>query len=145
MAHEDSTGATISTGPRVRVPPPLRGKEPAMGTTRRTYEMGFKRHVAEEVESGLLRPAEAARKYDVSPSLIERWRDKYREGALVERPTSEELSQRVEIERLKIKVAEQALENDLLKKRMEYERRQKRERSSVVTGRNLAVCAGGAK
>lgn len=86
-----------------------------MGMTRRTYEVGFKRHVVEEVELGLLRPAEAARKYDVSPSLIECWREKYREGTLVDRPTSEELSLRAENERLKIKVAEQALENDLLK------------------------------
>jgi len=101
--------------------------------------------VVEEVESGFLRAAEAARKYDLSPSLIDRWREKYRNGTLVERPSSEELSLRAENERLKIKVAEQALENDLLKKRMDYERRQKKERSSIVTGRNLAVYAGGAK
>lgn len=145
MRRQDSIWAVFSTGVRVRVPPPLRGKEPEMGTGRRTYEMGFKRHVVEEVESGLLRPAEAARKYDLSPSLIERWREKYRDGTLVERPTTEELALRAENERLKIKVAEQALENDLLKKRMDYERRQKKERSSIVTGRNLAVYAGGAK
>jgi len=116
-----------------------------MGTTRRTYEIGFKRHVVEEVESGLLRPAEAARKYDLSPSLIDRWREKYRNGTLMERPTSEELSLRAENERLKVKVAELAMENDLLKKLADCERRQRKGRSSIVTGRSLAVCAGGAK
>lgn len=116
-----------------------------MGKPRRTYEVGFKRHVVEEIESGLLRPADAARKYDVSPSLIERWRMKYHDGTLVERATTKELSLRAENERLKIKVAEQALENDLLKKLMDSERRRRKEGSSIFTGRNLVVCAGGAK
>lgn len=116
-----------------------------MGKFRRKYEMGFKRQVVEEIESGLVRPAEAARKYEVSPSLIERWREKYENGTLVNRPTTTELWLRGENERLKIKVAEQALENDLLKKLADSERRQRKERSSIVTGRSLAVCAGGAK
>jgi transposase-like protein len=107
--------------------------------------VGFKRQVVEEIESGLLRPVEAARKYDVSPSLIDRWQAKYHDGTLVERPTTEELSLRAENERLKIKVAELTMQFDLLKKRMDYERRQKKERSSIVTGRNLAVFAGGAQ
>lgn len=116
-----------------------------MGTTRRKYELGFKRQVVEAIESGLIRAAEAARKYDVSASLIERWRTKYREGTLVDRPTTEELSLKGENERLKGKVAELTMENDLLKKLTDSERRQRSERSSIVTGRSLAVCAGGAK
>jgi len=116
-----------------------------MGTTRRKYDVGFKRHVVEKIESGLLRPAEAARKHDISPSLIDRWREKYQNGTLVHRPTTEELSMRAENERLKVKVAELTMEVDLLKKLADCERRQKRERSSVVTGRTLAVYAGGAK
>lgn len=116
-----------------------------MGKPRRSYDVGFKRHVVEEIESGLVRAAEAARKYELSPTLIERWRTKYREGTLVERPTTEELSLKAENERLKVKVAELTMENDLLKKLADSERRQRRERSSIVTGRNLAVCVGGAK
>ena len=115
-----------------------------MGTTRRKYEVGFKRQVVEAIESGLMRPAEAARKHDLSPSLIDRWREKYQNGTLVGRPT-EELSVRAENERLKVKVAELTMENDLLKKLADCERRQKRERSSIVTGRTLAVYAGGVK
>lgn len=116
-----------------------------MGKLRRSYDIGFKRHVVEEIESGLIRAAEAARKYDVSPSLIERWRTKYQEGRLVNRPTTEELVVKAENERLKVKVAELTMENDLLKKLADSERRQRSERSSVVTGRSLAVCAGGVK
>lgn len=111
----------------------------------RKYEMGFKRQVVQEIEAGLSSRTESARKYDVSASLIDRWLAKYRNGTLVERPTSEGLKLRAENERLKIKVAEQALENDLLKKLMDCERRRRKEGLSVVTGRNWAVYAGGAK
>ena len=111
----------------------------------RQYEMGFKRQVVQEVESGMRTKTEAARKYDLSTSLIERWVARFREGTLVEKPTGTELALRAENEQLKIKVAEQALENDLLKKLMDCERRRKREGSSIVTGRSLAVYAGGAK
>lgn len=116
-----------------------------MGKSYRKYEVGFKRQVVQEIEAGLFSRTEAARKYDISASLIDRWLARYRDGTLVERPTTTELKLRAENERLKIKVAEQALENDLLKKLMDYERRQKKGRSSIVTGRNLAVYAGGAK
>lgn len=145
MAQEDLTGATISTGPRVLVPLKLRGKEPAMGKSYRKYEMGFKRQVVQEIEAGLSSRAESARRYDISAGLIDRWLAKYRSGTLVEKPTSEELKLKAENERLKIKMAEQALENDLLKKVMDSERRRRKEGLSVVTGRNLVVCAGGAK
>ena len=116
-----------------------------MGRGRRTYEIGFKRQVVEEIESGLMRSSDAARKYEVSPSLIDRWREKYRNGTLVERPSTSDQMLRAENERLKAKVGELAMEVDLLKKLADSERRQRREHSSVVTGRNLAVYAGGAK
>jgi hypothetical protein len=70
---------------------------------------------------------------------------KYRSGTLVEKPTSNELKLKAENERLKIKVAEQALENDLLKKLMDCERQRRKEGLSVITGRSLVVCAGGVK
>ena len=116
-----------------------------MGRPRRKYEVEFKRQVVEAIGSGLLRPAEAARKYDLAPSLVDRWREKYQNGTLVDRLTTEDLSVRAENERLKVKVAELTMEVDLLKKLADCERRQKRERSSIVTGRTLAVYAGGVK
>lgn len=111
----------------------------------RKYEMGFKRQVVQEIEAGLSSRTESARRYDIAASLIDRWLAKYRSGTLVEKPTSEELKLRAENERLKIKVAEQALENDLFKKLMDSERRRRKEGLSIVTGRNLVVCAGGVK
>ena len=116
-----------------------------MGRPRRKYEVGFKRQVVEAIESGLMGPAEAARKYDLSPSLIDSWREKHKKGMLVDGPTTEDLSVRSENERLKVKVAELMMENELLKKLADCERRQRRERSSIVTGRKLAVYAGGVK
>lgn len=116
-----------------------------MGKVYRKYEMGFKRQVVEEIEAGLSSRTESARKYEVSASLIDRWLAKYRNGTLVGKPSNSELMLKAENERLKIKVAEQALENDLLKKLMDSEHRRKREYSSVVTGRSLAVFAGGVK
>lgn len=116
-----------------------------MGKSYRKYELGFKRQVVQEIEAGLSTRSEAARRYDISANLIDRWLSKFRSGSLTEKPTSEELRLRAENERLKIKVAEQALENDLLKKVMDSERRRKKEGSSIVTGRSLAVYAGGAK
>lgn len=116
-----------------------------MGKSYRKYEMGFKRQVVQEIEAGLSSRTESARRHDISVNLMDRWLSKYRDGTLVEKPTTTELALRAENERLKIKVAEQALENDLLKKVMDSERRRRKEGSSVVTGRSLAVCAGGVK
>ncbi len=116
-----------------------------MGKVYRKYEMGFKRQVVEEIEAGMSSRTESARKYDIAVSLIDRWLAKYRSGTLVGKPTSSELMLKAENELLKIKVAEQGLQIDLLKKLMDSEHRRRREYSSVVTGRNLAVFAGGAK
>lgn len=116
-----------------------------MGKSYRKYEMGFKRQVVQEIEAGLSTRTEVARRHDIAVGLIDRWLAKHREGTLNDKPTTEERRLQAENERLKIKVAEQALENDLLKKVMDSERRRRKEGSSIVTGRNLVVCAGGAK
>jgi transposase-like protein len=116
-----------------------------MGKSYRKYEMGFKRQLVQEIEAGLTTRTESARRHGISANLIDKWLSKYRSGTLTEKPTNEEIGLRAENERLKIKVAEQALENDLLKKLMVSERQRRKEGLSVVTGRNLVVCAGGAK
>jgi transposase-like protein len=116
-----------------------------MGKKYRKHDLGFKHQVAREIEAGLLSRIESARKYAISESLVDRWLSKYRDGTLLEKPTSEVLKLRAENKRLMMKVAEQALENDLLKKLMVSERQRRKSGSSVITGRKLAVCAGGAK
>lgn len=116
-----------------------------MVSARRKFEIGFKRQVVEEIEAGLVIPAEAARKHGLSQGVIDRWRAKYRAGTLVEKPSTEEKALRAENERLKAKVGELTMQIDLLKKMEAYARQQKSVNTSVITAKNLAVYRGGAK
>jgi transposase-like protein len=45
-----------------------------MGKQRRKFETGFKQQIVQEVESGLLSVSAASRKYQISGSVIDRWR-----------------------------------------------------------------------
>lgn len=111
----------------------------------RKFTIGFKQQVVEEVESGLVTKAQAARKYEVSAGVIDRWILKYRDGALVEKPTTEEKALRVENEKLKAKIGELTMQIDLLKKLEAYAQRKRKEDTSVITLKNLAQFQGGAK
>jgi transposase-like protein len=53
-----------------------------MGKQRRKFETGFKKQIVGEVESGLLSVSAASRKYQISGSVIDRWRQQARQGAL---------------------------------------------------------------
>lgn len=120
-------------------------KESAMGKTRRKFTVGFKQQVIQEIESGLLNTAQAARKYEVSQGVIDHWRWKWRDGKLVEKPSSEEMAVKAENERLKAKVGELTMQIDLLKKLEAYAQQRRKEDTSVITGRNLAQFQRGAK
>lgn len=116
-----------------------------MGKKYRKFEIGFKRQVVEEIESGLVTTAEAARKYGAAQGVIDRWKAKYRAGTLIEKASTEEKALRAENERLKAKVGELTMLVDLLKKMEDYARQRRSETSSVVTAQNLAASRGGAK
>lgn len=116
-----------------------------MGRTRRSFTIGFKEQVVAEVKTGQITIGGAARKYEISYSTIERWVMKFDEGKLTGKPSSDEMALRGENERLKAKVGELTMENDLLKKFQSWVRQQRREDTSVITGRNLAQFVGGAK
>lgn len=116
-----------------------------MGKVRRKFTIGFKQQVVEEIESGLLTRTAAARKYEISGSLVDRWIMKAREGSLNEKPSSVEMALRAENEKLKAKVGELTMLVDVLKKMEDYGRQRRNELSSVVTAKNLAVYRGGAK
>ena len=121
------------------------GKESAIGKTRRKFTVGFKQQVIQEIESGLVTVAQAARKYEISQGVIDRWRWKSRDGKLVEKPSSDEMAVRAENERLKAKVGELTMQIDLLKKLEAYAQQKRKEDTSVITGRNLAQFQRGAK
>jgi transposase-like protein len=107
-----------------------------MGKQRRKFSAEFKKQVIQEVESGLSLN-EAARRHQISTSLISTWRDLLRHGNLVDKPSKREKTLEKEIERYKAKVAELLMENDVLKKFHQWSRRQKKLDSSVITAKNL--------
>lgn len=116
-----------------------------MGRVRRKFTIGFKQQIVDEIESGLITRTAAARKHEVSASVIERWVMKARIGELAEKPTSTEKSLRVENEKLKAKVGELTMLVDLLKKMEDYGQQRRKENLSAVISKNLAVYQGGAK
>ena len=116
-----------------------------MGKQRRKFETGFKQQIVGEVESGLLSVSAASRKYQISGSVIDRWRRQARQGGL-ESPASvrEKLLER-ENRELKEKLAELYLEVDHLKKLGNWLRRHKNGTTSVITAESLARLPKGSK
>ncbi len=112
---------------------------------RRRFTATFKRQVVEELLSETSTLAQLSRRYDISSGLILHWKKRYEGGRLVEGPSQSEktLSARnAELERM---VGRLTMENELLKKAVEYTLRRRRENSSPITARSLAASRGGAK
>lgn len=57
-------------------------KESIDGKQRRKFEMGLKQQIFQEVECGLLSVSAASRKYQISGSVIDRWRRQAKQGGL---------------------------------------------------------------
>ena len=53
-----------------------------MEKQRRKFETGFKQQIVSEIESGLLSVSAASRKYQISGSVIDRWRWQARQVGL---------------------------------------------------------------
>jgi len=87
---------------------------------KRQFEIGFKRQVVQEVESGNITLSAAGRKYEISPGLINQWRDKFRDGALSNAPSKRERELEKEVERYKVLLAEAHADREFLKKAQDY-------------------------
>jgi transposase-like protein len=109
-----------------------------MGKQRRKFETGFKQQIVGEVESGLLSVNAASRKYQISGSVIDRWRHQARQGGLDAVPSVREKALERENRELKEKLAELYLENAHLKKLEDWLRQRKSVSISVITAQNLA-------
>ena len=109
-----------------------------MGKQRRKFETGFKQQIVGEVESGLLSVGAASRKYQISGSVIDRWREQAREGGLEAPPSVREKALERENRELKEKLAELYLENAQLKKLGDWLRRRRSVSTSVITAQSLA-------
>jgi len=82
----------------------------------RYYPLEFKLRLIQEIESGLRSKAAIAREEKIACSLIDHWQKKVRDGTLVDHPSAPDRQLMKENDWLKKKVAEQAMEIDLLKK-----------------------------
>lgn len=116
-----------------------------MGKQRRKFETGFKQQIVGEVESGLLSVSAASRKYQLSASVIDRWRRQARQGGLDSAPSARERLLERENRELKERLAELYLEVDHLKKLGDWLRRHKSVSTSVITAESLARLPKGPK
>lgn len=116
-----------------------------MGKQRRKFEAGFKQQIVQEVESGLLSVGAASRKYQISGSVIDRWRRQARQGGLDTAPSARESVLERENRELKERLAELYLEVDHLKKLGDWLRRHKNGTTSVITAESLARLPKGSK
>ena len=108
-----------------------------MGKQRRKFETGFKQQIIGEVEAGLLTVSAATRKYQISGSVIDRWRRQARQGGLEASPSVREKGLEGENRELKEKLAELYLENAQLKKLGDWLRQRRSVSTSVITAQSL--------
>jgi len=120
-------------------------KEPDMSKKRRSFPVELKQYIVREIETGALSLSGAARKYEVSPTAIIRWRDKFRAGELTGNPSVREKALEKEVRELKEKVGDLTMQIDLLKKLEAYEQRLKKLNSCTITGLNWEQFRKGAK
>lgn len=109
-----------------------------MGKQRRKFATGFKQQIVSEVESGLLSVSAASRKYQLSASVIDRWRRQARQGGLEVAPSAREKALERENRELKEKLAELYLENTQLKKLEAWLRQRRNAATCVITAPSSA-------
>jgi transposase-like protein len=107
-----------------------------MGKIRRKYETEFKRQLVAQIEAGTLSVRDAARQHQLSRSLIEYWRDQYRNNTLVDRPSKRERELEAENEKLKAKIGDLVMQMDHIKKLQVWVQRKKNADTSVITAKN---------
>ena len=116
-----------------------------MGKQRRKFDTGFKQQIVQEVESSLLSVSAASRKYQISGSVIDRWRRQARYGGLQAGPSVREKFLERENRELKERLAELYLEVDHLKKLGDWLRQHKSATTSVITAQSMARLSKGSK
>ena len=105
--------------------------------TRRRFSNRFKRQVVEEHLAGVATQVQLARRYNISPHLIVQWRKRYAEGKLDRDNDPESMAKEARIRELERLVGKLTLENELLKKAIEFAEQKRKENSSIATGPGL--------
>jgi len=104
---------------------------------RRQHSVEFKQQIVEQWMSGAASLGQLSRQHNLSPSLIQTWREKYRGGGLIEKPSREEQALKARVAELERMVGRLTMENDLLKKADAYIRQQRSAASRVITAKDL--------
>jgi transposase len=112
---------------------------------KRNYSVAFKRQVVEELLSGSATTGQLSRRYEISSGLIGHWKNRYLEGKLIEGKSANVKALEAKIKDLEQMVGRLTMDNDLLKKAMEYSMQKRRENSLPITAKNLEGSNGGAK
>lgn len=112
---------------------------------KRNYSVEFKRQVVEELLSGSATTGQLSRRYEISSGLIGHWKNRYLEGKLIEGKSANVRALEAKIKDLEQMVGRLTMDNELLKKAMEYTLQRRRENSLPITGRTLEGSNGGAK
>jgi transposase len=99
----------------------------------RTFSPEFKRQVVEELLSGESRPAQLCRRYNISSSLLYHWKRQYSRGKFNNEPT-EEAALKDRIEKLERLVGRLTLENEFLKKGLQYSLSQSQRNGKSLPG-----------
>jgi len=111
-------------------------KDPAM-RNQRTFSLEFKRQVVEELLSGESRPAQLCRRYNIGPSLLYHWKRQYSKGKFNNEPTEEGALQD-RIEKLERLVGKLTLENEFLKKGLQYSLNQSQRNGKSSAGSSIS-------
>jgi len=111
----------------------------------RTFSAAFKQQLVEQIESGVISCSQAAKEHQLSPSLVDRWRQRYAQGGFVEKPSAQQKALQRELEHCKQKIADLLLENDLLKKLKASSQATRELSGSVVTIKNWDRSGGPVK
>jgi transposase-like protein len=112
-----------------------------MDLARRVYSRELKISAMRQIDAGGT-PAELARRFQLSPKLLEKWRSEWRAKGVLAFPGNGQraevpvLDQARRIEELERKVGQLTMENDVLKKALRHFREQ--HPPAVVSGR--AAC-----
>jgi len=115
-----------------------------MGKIRRQFKAAFKQQVVQEIEAGVISLSAAARKYQVSVSVLTKWRAHWQAGTLVDGSSAREKQLETELARYKAKVGELTMELEAVKKIQVTFRRLKNALPSIVSGPSSAPSAKGA-
>ena len=85
----------------------------------RSFSLEFKRQVIQELLSGESGPAQLCRRHNITSSLLYHWKKQYSRGKFDNEPT-EGGALRDRVEKLERLVGRLTLENELLKKGLQY-------------------------